>query len=72
MSQAESSQYRLRKNLITGLSLIFVGSVFLLDRLEILDVRQIWLLNVNQFWHLWPVFIALLGINKMVSAVNKL
>ena len=69
MSQPESSQYKIRKNLITGLTLIFIGVVFLLDRLGLLDVRQIWLLNLHQsWWHLWPLFIALLGINKMVSA----
>ncbi len=59
-SQYEPSQYRLRKNLITGLTLIAIGGLFLLDRMDVLDVRQ--------FWHLWPVFIALTGINKMVSA----
>ena len=68
MSQTEPSQHKIRKNLVTGLTLIFIGSVFLLDRLEILNVRQIWLLNVHQFWHFWPVFIALVGINKMVGA----
>ena len=68
MSQTAPSQYRIRKNLVTGLTLIFIGSVFLLDRLEILDIRQIWRLNVHQFWHLWPVFIALIGINKILSA----
>ncbi len=70
MSHSESSQYKMRKNLITGLTLIFIGCVFLLDRLDIVDVRQFWLLNVHQIWHLWPLFIALLGINKMVSADN--
>lgn len=59
-SQYESPKYRLRKNLITGLTLMFIGSIFLLDRLDILDVRQ--------FWHLWPAFIALIGLNKMVSS----
>lgn len=70
-SQYDSTKYRLRKNLITGLTLIFIGGVFLLDRLDIVDARQFWLLNVNQFWHLWPLFIALLGVNKMVSAENN-
>jgi hypothetical protein len=42
MSRSEPSQYRLRKNLITGLSLICIGGLFLLDRLDILDVRQFW------------------------------
>ena len=60
MSYSESPQYKIRKNLITGLSLIFIGGLFLLDRMDVLDVRH--------FWHLWPVFIALIGINKMVCA----
>ncbi len=60
MLHSETSQYRMRKNLITGLSLISIGGLFLLDRMDILEIRQ--------FWHFWPVFIALMGVNKMVSA----
>jgi hypothetical protein len=60
MAHSESSRYHIRKNLITGLTLICVGSIFLLDRLDVLEVRQ--------FWHLWPVFFALFGINKMINA----
>ena len=60
MDCPENSQYHNRKNLITGLALICVGGVFLLDRFEMLDVRQ--------FWHYWPVFIALFGANQIISA----
>lgn len=60
MAHSETAQYTNRKNLITGLALICVGGIFLLDRFDMLDVRHI--------WHYWPVFIALFGANKMISA----
>lgn len=63
MENSENTQYKIRKNrknLVTGMALIAVGTLFLLDRLDIIEVTQ--------FWHLWPAFIALFGINQMVSA----
>lgn len=55
---AESS-YEWRRQLMWGLVLILVGVSFLLDRLDIVEVRAL--------WHYWPLILIVFGINKMIG-----
>lgn len=55
---AESS-YEWRRQLMWGLVLILVGISFLLDRLDIIEVRGL--------WHYWPLVLIVFGINKMIG-----
>jgi hypothetical protein len=56
----EYHAYRARRHLLLGLILIIAGSVFLGDRLGIVDAGVV--------WHFWPVAIGLFGLLKIVSA----
>lgn len=61
MSQDTEVQQTCRnKNLTFGLVMILVGSIFLLDRMDYLDVSEL--------WHYWPALIALSGAIKILSA----
>lgn len=61
MSQdTEMQQLGQNKNLIFGVIMIIVGGIFLLDRMDYLDVSEL--------WHYWPAFIALSGAIKILSA----
>jgi hypothetical protein len=57
---SEMPQYQSRKKLAFGLIMIAVGSVFLLDRTDLLEL--------DQLWHYWPALIALSGVIKIISA----
>ncbi|HTD06797.1 LiaF transmembrane domain-containing protein [Undibacterium sp.] len=54
--------YDARKHLVWGVALIAVGCIFLLDRLDIIEV------DVFALWHLWPAVIALYGLADIVFA----
>lgn len=56
-----------RKRLFWGVSLIAAGTVFLLDRLGVLDLTQ-YLGPQERWWHYLPLLIALGGVISMISA----
>lgn len=56
----EYHAHRARKRLVLGLILIIAGSVFLADRLAIIDTGLV--------WRFWPVAIGLVGLARIVSA----
>ncbi len=47
---------------ITGLVLIGIGSLFLLERLAIVDGLSL--------WHYWPFLLALFGLGRIIDADN--
>ncbi|MFC0252431.1 LiaI-LiaF-like domain-containing protein [Massilia consociata] len=51
--------YRWRKQVIWGLLLIVVGTVFLLDRLGHIDA--------SETWHYWPLLLVVVGINQTIG-----
>jgi hypothetical protein len=51
---------RNRKRIFWGLLLIGAGCVFLLDRMDIVDIEEI--------WHYWPLVISLSGLVDILSA----
>lgn len=56
-----------RKRLLWGVSLVAVGTVFLLDRLAVLDLTQ-YLGTQTRWWHFLPLLIALGGFITVASA----
>ena len=62
--KSEQAYWR-RSQLLWGVLLIVVGAVFLLDRLDIIYLR-----DYRQLWHYWPVIMVLFGINKLVAPVS--
>lgn len=53
------SSYAARKQIMWGLVLIAVGLIFLLDRMDLVDVRSL--------WHYWPLLIVAAGINQTIG-----
>jgi len=53
------NSYVARKQIMWGLVLIAVGVVFLLDRMDLVDVRSV--------WHYWPLLIVASGINQTIG-----
>lgn len=53
------STYEWRRQLMWGLMLIALGTVFLLDRMDIIEART--------FWHYVPLVMVVFGINKMIG-----
>ena len=51
--------YAARKQVMWGLVLIAVGVIFLLDRMDLVDVRSL--------WHYWPLLIVAAGINQTIG-----
>lgn len=51
--------YRQRKQMMWGLVLIVVGVVFLLDRMGLADV--------DELWHYWPLLLVVAGINQTIG-----
>ena len=51
-----------RKRIIWGVILIGVGCMFLLERMDLLEI--------SGFWHLWPIFIALSGVVDVLAATR--
>ncbi len=56
-----------RKRLLWGASLVVMGTLFLLDRLAVLDLMQ-YLGPQTHWWHLLPLLMALGGVISVVSA----
>ncbi|OYT91547.1 MAG: hypothetical protein CFE43_12985 [Burkholderiales bacterium PBB3] len=56
-----------RKRLLWGATFIAVGTVFLLDRLDVLDLTQ-YLGPQSRWWHFLPLLVALGGVISVVSA----
>jgi hypothetical protein len=53
------NNYAARKQVMWGLVLIAVGLIFLLDRMDLVDVRSL--------WHYWPLLIVAAGINQTIG-----
>jgi Domain of unknown function (DUF5668) len=51
--------YYWRKQLMWGLLLVGLGAAFLLDRLDMFDI--------DELWHYWPLVLVVFGINKMIG-----
>jgi len=56
---SSDNNYTMRKQMIWGLVLVVVGLVFLLDQMDILDVRSL--------WHYWPLLVVVSGINQTIG-----
>jgi hypothetical protein len=56
----EGRRHRGRKHIFWGFALVAAGSVFLLDRLGIV--------RVDDVWRLWPAIIALFGLVRIATA----
>lgn len=56
-----------RRRVLWGASLVALGTVFLLDRLAVLDLTQ-YLGSQTRWWHFLPLLIALGGVISVVSA----
>lgn len=56
-----------RKRQLWGASLVAVGTLFLLDRMAVLDLTQ-YLGSQTRWWHFLPLLIALGGLITVVSA----
>jgi hypothetical protein len=54
-----ANSYTARKQIMWGLVLIAVGVIFLLDRMDILDARDM--------WHYWPLLLVAAGINQTIG-----
>jgi len=53
------STYEWRRQLVWGIIIIVIGVTLVLDRMEIVEVDEI--------WHYWPLLLVVLGMNKMVG-----
>jgi uncharacterized membrane protein HdeD (DUF308 family) len=49
-----------RKRILWGITLIVAGVLFLLDRMDIYDVGDI--------WHFWPVMMSIAGLIEVLTA----
>ena len=56
---SNDSSYHWRKQLMWGLVLIGFGIAFLLDRLGMFDISEL--------WHYWPLLLVVIGVNKMIG-----
>lgn len=57
---SNDTTYQWRKQVVWGLVLIAVGAVFLLDRLNIVDIHDL--------WQYWPLFLVVIGLSKMIAS----
>lgn len=53
------TSYQLRRQIMIGLLLVGVGTLFFLDRINVLEVDQV--------WHYWPLLLVAFGANKMID-----
>ena len=57
-----------RKQLVWGILLIVVGGLFLLDRLDMLDLDID--LSLRHVWHYWPWLLVAFGVNDMIPPTS--
>jgi hypothetical protein len=57
--------YCRRTQLLWGLLLIALGGVILLDRLDVIILRDYYSL-----WHYWPLLLLVFGLNKLLAPVS--
>ncbi|MEX0141507.1 hypothetical protein MRBLMS1_002337 [Massilia sp. LMS1-1-1.1] len=60
----EPAYYR-RTQLLWGVLLIAIGTIILLDRLDVIYLHDYYAL-----WHYWPVILAVFGLNKLLTPVS--
>lgn len=53
------NSYEWRRQLVWGVLLIALGIAFLLDRLDLFEV--------DELWHYWPLILVVIGVNKMIG-----
>jgi hypothetical protein len=53
------NNYTTRKQMLWGLVLIAVGTIFLLDRMDVFDASTV--------WHYWPLLLVVVGINQTIG-----
>ena len=53
------NSYRTRKQMMWGLVLIALGTIFLLDRMDFFDASTV--------WHYWPLLLVVVGINQTIG-----
>lgn len=56
---SNENNYAMRKQVMWGLVLIAIGAIFLLDRMDVLDMRSM--------WHYWPLLLVVVGINQTIG-----
>lgn len=62
-SHAQPSGIRGHRHLATGLALILIGVLFLLDNLRIVDLRLA--------WDAWPLSIVLFGVVRLIDSRDR-
>lgn len=53
------NSYEWRKQLLWGVVVIVVGSIILLDQMDMVDAHGL--------WHYWPLLLVVSGINQMIG-----
>ncbi|MEO7493509.1 MAG: DUF5668 domain-containing protein [Massilia sp.] len=56
---SKQASYYWRRQLMWGLLLVGFGTAFLLDRLGLFDI--------DELWHYWPLLLVVVGINEMIG-----
>ena len=56
----EDQKYRLRSQILWGLVLIGIGSLFLVDRMDVIEMRQL--------WRYIPILMVAFGVHQMLSS----
>lgn len=56
------TSYAARKQVMWGLVLIAVGLVFLLERMDLIEV-----VDLRSLWHYWPLVLVAAGINQTIG-----
>jgi hypothetical protein len=58
-SVENQTSYAWRRQLVWGLVVIALGLAFLLDQMDVVEIRAI--------WHYWPLLLVALGLNRMIG-----
>src|ERR1700678_3401739 len=62
MDQLIEDKRHARKRILWGLILVCAGCIFLLDRMDVLDMAE--------FWRFWPIVILLSGLVDVLAATT--
>lgn len=57
---SNDTSYEWRKQVVWGLVLIAIGAIFLLDRLNFLDIHDL--------WQYWPLVLVFIGLTRMIGS----